>query len=151
MKTRKRRFSGLFILLLLVVVACKKDDANNNSNTPGPGTPDNRDQFVGTYAVLDTMIRPDPFWEVHRSYLMVVTKDASNPSRINLYNLTNDNRTYFAITSGNMFNLPEQGSSDIWTDITIFGTGTLNGNVMRFFLESGGADDYYTVSGTGTK
>ena len=124
----KKLAIALFTLLLAVATSCSKDG--------------NADAFVGTYSVstVEHVTWGNDSGSLTDTGVLTITKVSNNRVRTSGYF-----RTEGEISGNNVYFESMTASDSSGHTTTVFGTGTLNGNVLSFTCTSSGQLAYQGV------
>lgn len=136
-------FISLCVIMLMFATACTKD---KDDEAP---TVEERDKFIGSYNVIDTLYNSTPNLYLYGDYIMLVSEDPSDTSKIIISNLNNTGQNITASVSGNIFIALEQAYGS--GGMTLRGTGNKEGNIIKFSFISGGVGDQIEIYGIATE
>jgi len=139
LKGKTQIFSVFFMFLLLW--ACTPD---SNSDSEG----DYRDNFIGTWRFTETITKKSTKASETSSYLVVISKDASNSAQVILKNFGNPGTgsTVDGIVTTNQIVVNPQTTSDNWLisgSGTYISAGRMNWN---YVITAGGDAVSYTAT-----
>jgi hypothetical protein len=131
------------LFILLITASCKKDDT---TTTPTPTPPvEAREKFIGNYHMTDSTWGGGMLNGVY-TLDIVISKNASDTSKINILNLNNTGNSATATVSGNIFIITNQQFGTQGN--TIGGSGKLENNKLYYDYDF---SSFLAVKGVGTK
>jgi hypothetical protein len=156
MKKTITKISFLAIMLCIVMFAtnCKKD---NTTTTPTPTptpTVESRDKFIGNFHMTDSVWIGGMFNSVN-TLDIIISKYATDTSKINIFNLHHTGNNVKANVSGNNFIIPSQNFTlSQQGGESIDGSGKLENNKLYYNNNihiSSSSSITIAVKGEGTK
>jgi hypothetical protein len=139
------RLAMMASIVSVIVISCAKDTGNDVVTLP-------RDKFIGTWHVTshhtDPGVAPIEYWD-----LIIDPASASAAEQIVMKNMdqSGTDQTVYADVSGNNLLIPATHVHPGGGDVTIEGTGNLNGATLTlaYTSQEGAVTD--TVTATATK
>ena len=146
MKKTITKISFIAIMLCVVMLAanCKKDE----TTTTPPA--DARDIFIGNFHMSDSSKNFQlPNWSTS-TLDIVISKNLTDASKINIMNLNKSGKTVNATVSGSIFIITDQAFGDI-PDVRISGSGKFENSKLSYEYTHYTTGSSVDVRGHGTK
>ena len=134
------------LCVVMLAANCKKDE----TTTTPPA--DARDIFIGNFHMLDSVDVNNPWNPGYVAYSrdIVISKNPTDASKINIMNLYNEGYTVTASVSGSIFIIPNQQMGNM-QGTSINGTGKFENNKLSYDYTYGNPGGNSHVKGIGTK